>query len=179
MVFQGFHALELLPFPPTLEGTPSPGKSRMFLYIPEKTAISPPTLSQALGRKFRLTHLGCMPIEQRPRTTSLSNITASLENMQNIINFHQDFNRFVEDSCRILPGMQLPISPLQYVLWEKLVNQDSLWLEFGVASRTPSIFSVSIGYKELFMGLTVLRDYHLIGVLDYLKELLSNQNYPR
>lgn len=54
--------------------------------------------------------------------------------MQSIINFHQDFNRFVEDSCCILPGMQLPISPLQYVLREKLVNQDGLWLEFGVGS---------------------------------------------
>ncbi|MBD0390456.1 MAG: class I SAM-dependent methyltransferase [Nostoc sp. C3-bin3] len=54
--------------------------------------------------------------------------------MQNIINFHQDFNRFVEDSCCILPQMQLPISPLQYVLREKLVNQDGLWLEFGVGS---------------------------------------------
>ncbi|MBW4613115.1 MAG: class I SAM-dependent methyltransferase [Desmonostoc vinosum HA7617-LM4] len=30
--------------------------------------------------------------------------------------------------------MQLPISPLQYVLREKLVNQDGLWLEFGVGS---------------------------------------------
>jgi Macrocin-O-methyltransferase (TylF) len=54
--------------------------------------------------------------------------------MQNIINFHQDFNKFVEDSCRVLPQMQLPISPLQYVLREKLVSQDGLWLEFGVAS---------------------------------------------
>ena len=54
--------------------------------------------------------------------------------MQNIINFHQDFSRFVEDSCCILPKMQLPISPLQYVLREKLVNEDGLWLEFGVGS---------------------------------------------
>ena len=56
--------------------------------------------------------------------------------MQNLINFNQDFNKFVEESCCIISGMQLPISPLQYVLREKLVSQDGLCLEFGVEERT-------------------------------------------
>ena len=56
------------------------------------------------------------------------------ENSENIINFHSDFNRFVDETCRVLEGLQLPCSPLQYVLRQELVNQDGLWLEFGVGS---------------------------------------------
>ncbi len=56
------------------------------------------------------------------------------ENSESIINFHSDFNRFVDQTCRILEGLQLPCSPLQYVLRQELVNQDGLWLEFGVGS---------------------------------------------
>ncbi len=56
------------------------------------------------------------------------------ENSESIINFHSDFNRFVDETCHILEGLQLPCSPLQYVLRQELVNQDGLWLEFGVGS---------------------------------------------
>ncbi len=54
------------------------------------------------------------------------------ENSESIINFHSDFNRFVDETCLVLEGLQLPCSPLQYVLRQELVNQDGLWLEFGV-----------------------------------------------
>lgn len=76
-------------------------------------------LNQVYGYKFCLTD---------------SYTAMNQNNSKNVINFHPDFNRFVDETCSVLEGLQLPSFPLEYVLKEGMVNQDGLWLEFGVAS---------------------------------------------